>query len=122
MRLRQHLAKLASRSIDPTVRCESTNLGTRNRDNGRVTRRDGRKDGPRAVRWLRDDCFKGASLRLHADMRIVLQHLLRNVARYITDRFVAGAALSEISDEGVPIIVPASLNVCLLSSVAPRRF
>src|ERR1017187_3019151 len=48
-------------------------------------------------------------LCLHTDVRVVLQHLLRDVAGQVPDGFISGlAALRQVGNESVPAVVPPS--------------
>src|SRR5437899_11749549 len=58
--------------------------------------------------WLRHDCFKCAPLRFHADVGVMLQHLLGDVPRNVPDGFVTSATLGKISDERVPVVMPTT--------------
>ena len=65
------------------------------------------------------DGFESSPFRFHADVAVVLQHLFRDVPGDVHDRLIAGAALGEFGDEGVPVVVPAALHSCFLFDVFP---
>jgi len=71
--------------------------------------------------WLRNDCFECTPLRIHADVGVMLQHLLRNVASNVPYGFVPGAALGKVGDEGVPVIVPAAGHASVREKKSRRR-
>jgi hypothetical protein len=68
--------------------------------------------------WLWDDCFECTPLRLHSDVGVVFQHLLRYIASNLPDGFVPGAALGKVGDERVPVIVPPTTHAGFFPNVA----
>lgn len=47
--------------------------------------------------------------RFHANVAVVLEHLFRDMAGDVHDGLIASAALGQLGDEGVPVVVPPSL-------------
>src|SRR5690348_16196260 len=52
-------------------------------------------------------------------MAVVLQHLLRDMSGNVHDRLIARAALSQVRDERVPVVVPTALNAGFLAEIVP---
>ncbi len=59
------------------------------------------------------------TFRLHADMAVVPQHLLREVSGDVHDHLIARPTLGQVRHERVPVVVPAALNAGFLTEVVP---
>src|ERR1035437_201947 len=73
--------------------------------------------------WLclfRQDPFECPLLRFHADMGVVLQHLLRDVSGNVPDGFVTRAAFGTVGNQGVPVIVPPPRHLRSCVHLVPR--
>jgi hypothetical protein len=70
---------------------------------------------------LFDDRFEGRALGLHANVAVMLEHLLGDVTGDIHDRLIAGAALGKIGNQRVPVVVPAALHPGIFAHVIPCR-
>ena len=60
-----------------------------------------------------DDGLHRFALRFHPDMAVMTKHLAIDMPGDLHDGFVAGAAFGQFCDEGVPVIVPSTLYLCL---------
>ena len=65
------------------------------------------------------DGFERFPLCFHADVRVMLKHLFRDVPGYVPDRLVPSAAFREIRNERVAIVMPAACHLCRFTDVAP---
>lgn len=74
-----------------------------------------------AVGLFLDDRFERRPHRLHANMAVVAEHTLRDMAGNVHDGLIAGAAFREVRDEGVAIVVPPAGHLGVLPDIAPGR-
>ncbi len=68
-----------------------------------------------------DDGLQSTALRFHADVAVVLEHLLGNVSGDVHDGLIARAAFRKIGDERVPVIVPAAFHLGVRAHIVPCR-
>src|SRR5579872_7236092 len=61
----------------------------------------------------------GASLRLSPNVRVVLEHVVRDMSCHVPNDFISSAALSEVCNEGVAGVMEPSLDVCPGPRIAP---
>src|SRR5581483_4410416 len=59
-------------------------------------------------------------LGFHANVAIVLEHLLRNMTRDVHDGLVARATLRQFRDERMPVVMPAPLHAGLGTDIRPH--
>ena len=71
---------------------------------------------------LFDDGFESPPLGLHTNVAVVLEHLFRDMPGDVHDRLVPGAALRQLGNEGVPVVVKTSRHRGVIAHIAPRRF
>jgi hypothetical protein len=71
---------------------------------------------------LFDDCLQGVSLGLHTNVAVMFEHLFRHVAGDVHDGLVASAALSQIGDQSMAVVVPASFDLGIFADVVPSCF
>ena len=69
----------------------------------------------------RNNGLQGAALRLHADVAIVLEHLLGDVPGDVHDGLVARATFRKVGNQRMPVVVPAAFHLGLLAHVVPCR-
>ena len=72
-------------------------------------------------RSLGNDGLQSVALRLHADVAVVLEHLLGNVSGDVHDGLIACAAFSEVGNERVPVVVPTAFHLGIGTHVVPCR-
>ncbi len=67
------------------------------------------------------DGFERFPLCVHADVRVMLKHLFRDVPGDVANGFVSSPALGKIGDQRMSGVVPAPADAGLLPNVVPRR-
>ena len=73
----------------------------------------------RGFRGLFQDRFESRPFGFHADVTIVLQHLLGHVTGDVHDGLIPGAVLGQLRDESVPVVVPAPADFSVDTQVPP---
>ena len=63
--------------------------------------------------------FERLPLRFHSNVRIMLQHSLRDVPCNVPDGLVPCPAFRKIGDERVPVVMPTPAYAGLLPNVIP---
>jgi hypothetical protein len=69
----------------------------------------------------RHNGLQGAALRFHADVAVVLEHLLGNVPSDVHDGLIACAAFGEVGNQRVPVVVPTALHLGIGAHIVPCR-
>lgn len=67
------------------------------------------------------DRFERSALGFHADVAIVPEHLLRDMAGNLHNGFIPCTAFGKLGDESVPVVVEAPRHPSLLAEVVPGR-
>jgi hypothetical protein len=63
--------------------------------------------------------FHCLALGLGSDVGVVLKHVFRDVPRQVPDDLISSAALSEISNERMAIVMEAAFDIRSRSSITP---
>src|SRR5437667_8111 len=70
-------------------------------------------------RGLRHDSFECLPFGFHTDMRVMLEHSLGHVTGNVPDGLLPGAALGQVGDQSMSVVVPPAAHARFLADVAP---
>jgi hypothetical protein len=75
----------------------------------------------RFTRLLGHQRFHCLTLGLSSDVGVVPKHIFRDVPRQVPDDFISDAALGEIGNERMAMVMEAALDIRSGSRITPRR-